>query len=151
MGRERCIAMAKKMIMAGRSSAFGLFKDDEADWTFRRTLDFMNEEAAEIGECLYVARRIDERDEESWIHEWADLATRVEAFGDKSLAAGHVISARECSMRVSNYYHTADLSTSPTHPKFDECWRKYVGGFRKGVVLFQLTILNVLLFKSAKI
>ncbi len=135
--------MARKMITAGRSPAFRLFKDAEADWAFRRTLEFMGEKAAEIGECLYVARRIDERDGESWITQWADLAARVEAFGDASLAAGRLVSARECFMRASNYYRTAEYGTSPTHPRFDELWRRSVDSFRNGARLFHPPIRGI--------
>jgi hypothetical protein len=39
------------------------------DWIFRRTLLSIVEHGAEIGECLYAASRIDERDGESWIAE----------------------------------------------------------------------------------
>jgi hypothetical protein len=49
--------MAKKVTTAGTYP----------HWAFRQMLEFMNETAAEIGEYLYVARRIDERDDESWI------------------------------------------------------------------------------------
>ena len=76
--------MSKNKTTTARSEAFGLFKDTETDWTFRRTLEFMNEKAAEIGECLYVARSIDETNGESWIKEWFDLAQRVENLGDES-------------------------------------------------------------------
>jgi hypothetical protein len=54
--------MAQKRTATARSEAFGLFKDKEMDWAFRRTLEFMIEKAAEIGECLFAARRIDETD-----------------------------------------------------------------------------------------
>lgn len=126
----------KKMITAARSEAFGLFKDSETDWAFRRTLEFMGEKAAEIGECLYVARRIDETNGESWINEWTDLAARVEALGDHSLVRGHTVSARECFMRASNYYRTAEYGTSPSHPRFDDIWARSVESFCKGARLF---------------
>jgi pimeloyl-ACP methyl ester carboxylesterase len=128
--------MADQKTSTARSAAFGLFKDKEMDWAFRRTLEFMIEKAAEIGECLYVARRIDETDGESWIHEWDRLADRVQALGYESQDAGHLISARECYMRASNYYRTAEYGTSPTHPQFQEIWEKSVDCFRKGAVLF---------------
>lgn len=128
--------MSKKMITAGRSTAFGLFKDKETDWTFRRSLEFMGEKAAEIGECLYVARRIDETDGESWINEWRDLAARMELMGDESLAKRHVVSARECFLRASNYYRTAEYGTSPSNPRFEEIWTRSVQSFNKAAALF---------------
>jgi dienelactone hydrolase len=135
--KEKELAMAKKkMTTVARSPAFGLFKDNETDWALRRTLEFMGEKAAEIGECLYAVRRIDETDGESWINEWADLAARVEALGDQSLAGGHAVSARECFLRASNYYRTAEYGTSPTHPRFEEIWVRSVESFREAASLF---------------
>lgn len=126
--------MAPKTV--ARSEAFGVFKDTEVDWVFRRTLEFMGEKAAEIGECLYAARRIDETHGQSWIDEWNSLAGRVETLGDESLGARHLTSARECYMRAANYYRTAEYGTSPTHPQFQTLWQKSVESFRKGAVLF---------------
>ena len=128
--------MSRKMITAARSAAFGLFKDEETDWVFRRTLEFMGEKAAEIGECLYASRRIDKSDGESWINEWRDLALRVEALGDESLAQGHLVSARECFLRASNYYRAAEYGTSPTHPRFESIWSRSVESFCKAAPLF---------------
>ena len=128
--------MAKNQKATARSAAFGIFKDFETDWVFRRTLEYMNEKAAEIGECLFVARTIDESDSESWHTEWAALADRVRVFADQSLEAGHTISAREGYMRASNYYRTAEYGISPTHPRFQLLWEKSVACFQKGAALF---------------
>lgn len=115
--------MKKSLITAARSPAFGLFKDRETDWTFRRTLEFLGEKGAETGECLYAARRIDERDGDSWILEWSDLADRVAERGDVSLEKGHIVSARECFLRASNYFRTVEYGTSPAHPRFEPLGR----------------------------
>ena len=137
--------MAQKRTATARSEAFGLFKDKEMDWVFRRTLDFMIEKTAEIGECLYAARKIDETDGESWINESSVLADRVETLGDESLGSGHIVSARECYMRASNYYRKAEFGISPTHPQFHKIWKKSVDSFRKGALLFQppIKFLNI--------
>lgn len=121
----------------GRTS-FNLevFKDKEMDWVFKRTLEFMNENAAEIAECLYAAKRINEEDGETWIEEWSALAARVEASGDESLSKGHIISAREAFMRASNYYRTAEYGTPPTHSRFHKLWERSVDSFHKACPLF---------------
>ena len=117
--------MSKLRLGIARSPySFGVFKDHETDWFFKRTLEYMVEKAAEIGECLYVARRIDETDGESWIKEWAELAEKVEKAGDESLNGGHKISARESFLRASNYYRAAEYGTPPYHPRFHELWEK---------------------------
>lgn len=126
--------------MAGESRSkdvgFKLFKEFEADWVFSRTLEFMNEKCAEIGECLSTARRIDQKSNESWLTEWAALAARVTAQGDESLANGHLISARESYLRASNYYRTAEYGTLPDHPRFRELWQQSVDTFRCAGELF---------------
>jgi len=117
--------------------SIGIFKDAETDWAFNRTLAFMSEKAAEIGECLYTARLIDERDGDSWIDEWANLGQRVEALGDESLRNGHTVSAREAYLRASNYWRTAEYACTPGHARFQETWQRSVSAFRKACPLFR--------------
>ena len=134
--------MAKVKFGAARSpDGFGVFRNHETNWVFKRTLEFMSEKAAETGECLYVARRINghkahETDGESWIGEWADLAARVEALAEESLRHGRKVSAREAFLRASNYYRTAEYGCVPEHPRFHELWQKSVDCFRKACPLF---------------
>ncbi|MHA1948984.1 MAG: alpha/beta hydrolase family protein [Candidatus Thorarchaeota archaeon] len=112
-------------------AGFKIFEDSEADWVFNRTLQFSNEKAAESGECLYAARRIDPKDLDSWITEWANLAARVESLASASLEKGHEVSACEAFLRASNYYRTAEYGTPPYHPRFDELWKKSVKCFHE--------------------
>ena len=135
--------MSKKLMTAARSQAFGLFKDQETDWAFRRTLEFMGEKAAEIGECLYAAKQINEKDGESWISVWTDLGNHAEALGDRSLEEGHPVSARECFLRASNYFRTAEYGTSPSHPGFESVWKKSVNAFMKAARLFSPAVQSV--------
>ena len=122
---------------AGRSSTnFRVFRNQETDWLFRRKLGYMNEKAAEIGECLFVASRIKERNPESWINEWAGLAGRLDNNAETMLAQGHIVSAREAFWRASNYYHTAEYGASPAHPRFHELWEQGVKAFQKACPLF---------------
>lgn len=124
---------------------FGIFKEDEADWVFNRTLEFMMEKGAEIGECVYVARRIDQKNLDSWINEWAELAARVEALAQASLAERHKVSARESFLRASNYYRTAEYGAPPYHSRFDELWKKSVKCFHEVCKLFDppIELINV--------
>ena len=115
---------------------FGVFKDHETDWVFNRTLQHMYVGAAQIGECLYAAKRIDEKDLESWIREWTNVAQMVEGHGDESMRGGHAVSARGSYLRASNYYRTAEYGTPPSHPRFHELWRKSVECFRRASKLF---------------
>ena len=126
--------------MAGESRSkdvgFKVFKEFEADWVFSRTLEFANEKCAEIGECLSTARRIDQASNESWLTEWAALAARVADIGERSLEAGHPVSAREAFLRASNYYRTAEYGTLPEHPRFHQLWQESVTTFHRACALF---------------
>ncbi|ELY39020.1 hypothetical protein C496_16552 [Natronorubrum tibetense GA33] len=84
----------------------------------------MTEKGAEVGECLSAARRINERDIESWISEWATLAERLEQDAEDALDKGHEISARELFLRAQNYYGAAEYGCSPSHTRFFELWEK---------------------------
>ena len=121
---------------ARAADTMGVFKGHEADWFFQRSLAYMNEKAAEIGECFYAARRIDEKDPDSWIYEWADLAGNVDAQGDRALEKGDRVNAREAFMRACNYYRVAEYGCVPSHPRFREMWEKSVAAFHKACPLF---------------
>ncbi|MBU7045710.1 MAG: alpha/beta hydrolase [Theionarchaea archaeon] len=125
-----------KLGIARSPHSFGIFKDFETDWFFKRTLEYMIEKAAEIGECLYVARRIDETDGESWIKEWADMAEKVSKAAEESLSENHTVSAREAFVRASNYYRAAEYGTPPSHPRFHELWEKSRNSFHKACPLY---------------
>ncbi|MBN2049767.1 MAG: alpha/beta fold hydrolase, partial [Spirochaetales bacterium] len=137
--------MARKRTLGGARSfnTFGLFRDHETDWLFKRTLAYMNNRCAETGECLEAARHIDETDAESWIRVWADLAARVEAQGDESLSGGHRQSARDSFLRAMNYYRSAEYACTPTHPRFHELWRKSVACMGKAAPLFPSSLIKV--------
>ena len=127
----------RKNAGAARSpDGLGIFKDHETDWVLKRTLEMMSEKAAEIGECLYAAHKINERKTESWIYEWAALAGRVEAQAKVSLQAGNLSGARDSFLRASNYYRTAEYGAPPGHPCFHELWQKSVACFQQACPLF---------------
>lgn len=129
--------MSKKQTGAGRANlVFKVFKDHETNWIFQRTLGLMGEKGAELKECLYTATKINERDVESWIKEWANMADIVERHAEASLSNGHLISARECYLRASNYYRTAEYGCVPAHPRFFELWDKSRRCFHKACPLF---------------
>ncbi|MGD9202756.1 MAG: alpha/beta fold hydrolase [Chitinispirillia bacterium] len=116
--------------------AFNIFKSHEADWFFKRTLEQMCEKGAEIGECLYTARQIDETDRNSWINEWTALGDCLKLSGDKSLNMGHKVSAREAYLRASNYYRAVEGGALPSDERFHEAWSKNVQAFKKAAELF---------------
>ncbi len=102
--------MAKKRDIgtARATDTMGVFKGHEAGWFFQRSLAYMNEKAAEIGECFYAARRIDEKDPDSWIMEWAEQGKKVYLQAEEALERGNTESAREAFMRACNCYRIAE-------------------------------------------
>ena len=114
--------MVKKVINAARSKAFGLFKNPEADWFFRRILEPMAVGGAEIGECLSVARNIKETDWTSWVNEWQNLAHRLMDDANQAYQNGNKVSAREAYLRAANYFGAAEYCAGPDHKNFNLLW-----------------------------
>ena len=120
-----------------------VFREHEADWMLMRTLGYMNVNAAEVGECFDTARRIDERDAESWPTEWARLAERVEGFARHALEVGDLVSARHAFQRASNYYRAAEYGCVPSHARFHELWQRSVAAFREAAKLHDPPVRSV--------
>ncbi|MFI9273521.1 alpha/beta hydrolase family protein [Kitasatospora sp. NPDC052896] len=86
-----------------------LFEDESFSFETLRAAGFANDGGADLGEVVATVRNIGEGDEEAWLREWKNTAERVHAIGDRALAAGHRVSAREALLRASNYYRTAEF------------------------------------------
>ncbi|MEV6604539.1 alpha/beta hydrolase [Kutzneria sp. NPDC051319] len=86
-----------------------LFEDESFSFEALRAAGFANYGGADLGEILTTVRAIPEGDEAAWHREWKATATRVEALGRASLAAGREVSAREALLRASNYFRTAEF------------------------------------------
>jgi len=93
---------------------------------------------ADVGECIATAQRIVEISAESWYQEWLQTAGRLYDAAEKSLAGGHVVSAREAFLRASNYYRTAYifLMGTPVDPRLVQAFDKQTAAFRKAAALF---------------
>ncbi|MBN2733409.1 MAG: alpha/beta fold hydrolase [Methanomicrobiaceae archaeon] len=101
-----------------------IFTDQEFAFELQRTLGASYSGEADIGECLATASRIKEGDFESWYNEWKKTADNFKTAGDKSLAAGHRVSAMESYYRAATYYRTAEffLHGNPADPRIVETW-----------------------------
>jgi len=64
---------------------------------------------ADLGECLATARRISERDLDSWFEQWAVTATAVARLAESEAAAGHQTSARLAFLRACTYHRTGGV------------------------------------------
>ncbi len=114
-----------------------VFNDPTYDFQLQRTLGTTLAGGADINECLSTAHKISEGDGESWYTHWRGLADRIYRVGEKALAAGHKITARESFQRASNYYRTCEffLHGNPDDPRILESWRLSRNAFRKAASL----------------
>ncbi len=114
-----------------------VFSDPEFAFELERTLAAAYAGEADTGECLATASRIKEGDFESWYAEWKKTADHFRADGDKSLAAGHNVTAREAYYRTATYYRTAEffLHGNPSDPRIVETWEKSRDAFRDAISL----------------
>lgn len=94
------------------------FDDADMDFTFgSMVLGAIGNGGAETGEAFYTVSRIKNGDAASWQEQWIRTAERVEARGRKSLADGHVVSARQQLLRASNYYRFGLLAMMTDDPR----------------------------------
>jgi pimeloyl-ACP methyl ester carboxylesterase len=113
------------------------FKDQDLDLYLQAfPLNFQTYGGASAGEAFYAASRVNEKDLESWIHEWGALAARVEAEGAKALERGHKVSAREAYLRAYTYHRTATLCLRVADPRFRTTWQTMRSCFRRSAELF---------------
>jgi len=86
-----------------------LFKDEHFAFQFVRRLGHATAQAADIGECISVAKKIIDGDIASWHNEWLLLANRMHTLAQDFQENGHLISAGETLMRAVNYYLAAEF------------------------------------------
>ncbi|MFZ2656217.1 MAG: alpha/beta hydrolase [Victivallales bacterium] len=103
---------------AHRSYVKAHFGDDEMDFWFGWVLGNISGGGCEIGEALNVAGKVKDGDPKSWQDEWEKMAILIEARAEKSLAAGHKISAGDAYKRACVCYRAALVSMMPDNPKF---------------------------------
>jgi hypothetical protein len=97
------------------------FKDTDMDFNFGTlVLGSTVNHGVEIGEAFYTVSKIKDGDAASWQEEWFKMARLAEARGEKSLAGGHKVSARDQLQRASYYYRISLLSILPNDPRLKE-------------------------------
>jgi len=114
-----------------------IFEDEQYSFQALRAISQTCGGGADIGECLSTLYRIKEGDDESWYSEWLRTAQRVETMAQDFEDQDDQISARECYLRASNYYRSAEffLRTNPPDPRMVETWRKSRDCFLKVAAL----------------
>ena len=94
------------------------FQDKEMDFAFGSLiLGATSSGGCEIGEAFATAAHIKDGDAASWQKEWLKTGKMAEERGDKALAAGHKVSARQQLLRASYYYRAAMVSMLPDDPR----------------------------------
>ena len=112
--------IAGEVVPAVARRALPRLSSDADDWTqhefiadpvmndqFRAHLCQMLHGAADLGECLDTASRIDPDDEVSWLEAWLGTALRIHAQPDESHERGHRESAASAYLRAANYYRAS--------------------------------------------
>jgi pimeloyl-ACP methyl ester carboxylesterase len=116
-----------------------LFDDETFSFETLRSTGFANYFGADLGEVLATAARVKDGDLASWEREWKATAARVAELGERSLASGHRISARENLLRASNYYRTAAaflLDDPANNPEVAALYAGQVDTFAAASALF---------------
>lgn len=115
------IGETKKVFDAHDTGIRYHFNDTDMDFNFGTlVLGAAVNHGVEIGESFYAASNIKDGDAASWQDEWFKLASRAEARGLKSLAAGHQVSARDQLLRAAYYYRVSLLAMLPDNPRLKE-------------------------------
>jgi len=97
------------------------FQSPEMDFVFGSLiLGATRNGGCEIGEAFSTASLIKDGDAASWQEQWLRTARLVEGRGEKALAAGHPVSARDQFFRASYYYRAALVSMLPDDPRLRE-------------------------------
>jgi len=114
------------------------FKDPDMDFTFGSlVLGATVNHGCEIGEAFRTAAQIKDGDAVSWQAEWAKTAALVATRGERSLAGGHKVSARDQLQRASYYYRLALLAMLPADPRLKEFARESRSLLKKAGALFE--------------
>lgn len=100
------------------------FDDPEMDYQLIRQLGAARYGGASVGECLALARRIENAVPASWVAAFATAAAREEADARARAARGHSVSARDQFLVACNNYRAAEYYTSVADPHRAELGRK---------------------------
>ena len=149
MSWRKCLSSCLILILATAATAWAagpkapanpapvVFSNQTYDFELRRALGYALSGGADLNEVLDAAQRIKAGDGDSWYQAWFDLAQRVRAMGEASLAQGHGVSARQALLRASAYYRPADffLHADPADPRILTSWRLGRDTFRRAAHL----------------
>lgn len=84
-----------------------VFEDGEFQFAFERALGASYRGAADVGEVLATAGRIEDGDADSWLQEWTATAGAVWVSAIRARQSGRRVSALSHFRRAATYYATA--------------------------------------------
>jgi pimeloyl-ACP methyl ester carboxylesterase len=114
----------------------GFMPDPVLDNQLLFYLGSVYEGMADVGEVLDTAFRMDTADPMNWPREWVKTADRLGQVAQKSLAAGHTLSAGEACMRSANYYRAALIHyPNTTDPDIARLAQKSVDAYEQAMKL----------------
>ncbi|NDJ34131.1 MAG: prolyl oligopeptidase family serine peptidase [Chloroflexi bacterium] len=116
-----------------------MFDNEDLDFYLLQFLGYAHYDGAALGECLYTAAQIDEKNPASWVGAWNGLAEQVEARAEAAHNEGHRVSARKHYLRATTYYRTAAVLIPPGD-ELRANWQKIQGCFRRAASLFDPAI-----------
>lgn len=111
------------------------FQNQDMDYFFQTMLGTGATGGSATGEMFYAASQIEDGNFESWKKVFSELAERVAARAETSLARGHAVSAREGFLRASNYYRWSVYHAAAVD-EYLTSMGKALACFHKGAPLF---------------
>ncbi|QJT09468.1 alpha/beta hydrolase family protein [Oceanidesulfovibrio marinus] len=120
--RPDVVRAAEETAFDAHANTFSyFFEDGDMDFHFGNLiLGSAGNGGVETGEAYYVASQIQDGDAASWQQQWFELARRVQARGEQSLAGGHTVSACTQFLRAAYYYRLSVISMLPDDPQLKE-------------------------------
>ena len=119
-----------------------LLNDELLDAQLVRAVGVAGYGGSDLGECLATARRIDERDLDSWFAQWTATATAVARLAEEETAAGSHTSARLAFLRACTYHRTAGvmLLGAPLDERLVSAYRAQADMFARAAALMELPV-----------
>ena len=115
-----------------------VFEDDDFQFGLENALGAIYRRAADAGEVLATAARIEDGNADSWVLEWTATARAAWAAAGTAAESGHRVSALAHYLRAATYYGTAlyriAYATEPDRQL--ELWRRQRSCWDRAVDLF---------------
>lgn len=115
-----------------------IFKNEDFEFSLSIALGSAYSGQADVGECLAVAGRIKNGDNDSWVEEWTKAGARVRDTATQAEASGHRESACGAWLRAATYLSIAtyQVAGSKRDGEFEQLWEQHRDCWERAVALF---------------